>query len=761
MSTVNYARWIIKFRWLVIVAAVAVVVLAASGIGKLRFSTDYRYFFSDENPELTAFEQLQNTYTKNDNVLFAIEPKDKNVFTPETLAVIEELTHASWQIPFSLRVDSITNFQNTWSEGDDLIVEDLVKDAASLGLDELRRVREIALAEPLIRDRLITERSDITGVNVTINLPGKSIKEVPAVVAFVREMADEIRTKHPDINVYLTGTTVMNNAFAEASMGDVQRLNPIMFLVIFVIMAILLRSFTGTFSTIVVIAFSALSAMGIAGWLGIPLTGISVVAPTIILTLAVADSIHILVSMLHEIEVGKDKREALVESLRINIQPVFLTSVTTMIGFLSLNFSDSPPYRDLGNIVAMGVVAAFIFSVALLPAIVSILPVMKRKASKRGRVFDSFGPFIVNNRRKLFWSMLIVMLLLFAGTSRIEIDDQFVEYFDKRFTFRTDTDHVIENLTGIYLIEYSLNSGREGGISDPAYLKKLDLFADWYKEQEGVIHVATITDIMKRLNRNMHGDDNAFYKLPESRELAAQYLLLYEFSLPYGLDLNNQINVEKSATRFSVTLDDLSTKDMLSLETRAQEWLKENFPESGFYKGSGPAIMFSHIAKRNIMSMFTGTGIALVIISLIMIFALRNIKVGLISLIPNLAPAFMAFGLWGLLFSKVGMSLSVVTAMSLGIVVDDTVHFLSKYIRARREHSMNAEEAVCYSFSTVGKALWVSSLILIAGFYVLTFSGFRTNSDMGLLTTIAIAMALAADFLFLPPLLISIEEGRK
>ncbi|MEE9542731.1 MAG: efflux RND transporter permease subunit, partial [Thermodesulfobacteriota bacterium] len=379
MNTVSYARWVIKYRWFVILATFVAVFFAASGLPRLFFSTDYRYFFSSENPELTAFEELQDTYTKNDNVLFAIEPKDGNVFTPKTLAVIEELTHASWQIPYSLRVDSITNFQHTEAEGDDLKVGDLVKGAASLSTEELKRIKKIALNEPLLLNRLITDKTDITGVNVTINLPGKSITEVPSVVAFARGMADDIRSKHPDIKVYLTGTTVMNNAFAEASQGDIQKLNPIMFLVIFVIMAILLRSFAATVATIFVIVMSALTAMGIAGWLNTPLTPMSVIAPTIILTLAVADSIHILVSMFNAMEEGKDKREAMIESLRINMQPIFLTSITTVIGFLSMNFSDSPPYHDLGNIVSIGIVAAFFFSVLFLPAAIAILPLRKRK----------------------------------------------------------------------------------------------------------------------------------------------------------------------------------------------------------------------------------------------------------------------------------------------------------------------------------------------------------------------------------------------
>jgi predicted RND superfamily exporter protein len=174
--------------------------------------------------------------------------------------------------------------------------------------------------------------------------------------------------------------------------------------------------------------------------------------------------------------------------------------------------------------------------------------------------------------------------------------------------------------------------------------------------------------------------------------------------------------------------------------------------------GASPAIMFSHIGARNIRSMLTGTTLALVLISLILMFALRSLRIGLISLIPNLVPAGMAFGLWGLLVGQVGLALSVVAGMTLGIVVDDTVHFLSKYLRARREEGMPAADAVRYAFHTVGTALWTTSAVLMAGFLVLTHSPFEINSAMGLLTAITIGLALLADFLLLPTLLMTLDK---
>jgi predicted RND superfamily exporter protein len=303
-----------------------------------------------------------------------------------------------------------------------------------------------------------------------------------------------------------------------------------------------------------------------------------------------------------------------------------------------------------------------------------------------------------------------------------------------------------------------LGAGSANGISDPEFLQKVDAFAEWYRQQPKVMHVSTITDTFKRLNKNMHGDDPAYYRLPERRDLAAQYLLLYEMSLPYGLDLNNQINIDKSATRVAITLETLSTNEVLATEERAQEWLKKNGLPAMQVPGASSSIMFANIGARNIKNMLLGAGLALILISVILIFALRSLKFGLISLIPNLVPTAMAFGLWGLLVGQIGMGLSVVAGLTIGIVVDDTIHYLSKYLRARREKKLAPPEAVRYAFRSVGLALWVTSVALVAGFAILSQSHFYVNSTMGIMTAVTIAFALIADFLFLPPLLMKLEE---
>lgn len=755
----TYIDWVLGKKALVLMLVLLLAGLAGSGVRFLSFSNDYRMFFSEDNPQLQAFEEIQNTYTKTDNVLFVVSSDDGKIFTRETLAAVEWLTKESWQIPYSIRVDSITNYQHTSAEEDDLLVEDLVLDAKSLTDEQLQEKLQIATKEPLLEHRLVSSDGDHTGVNVTIQLPGKALNEVPEVIKFVRNMVDQVEQKYPNINIALTGLTMLNNAFPEASQSDVKTLYPGMLLLILIILAVMLRSIPGTIASAIVIIFTIILTMGITGWYGIVLSPPTTSVPVIVMTLAVADCVHILVTYLHGIKDGESRFEAMRESLRINLAPVFLTSFTTMIGFLSLNFSEAPPFRDLGNMAATGVMLAFVLSVTLLPAVMMLLPVRNTSADARGsETMIKLSEFVIKHRKKLFWINGLIIVLLVVQIPRNVLNDEFVKYFDETITFRTDTDYAVENLTGIYRIEYSLGAIAEGEVTNPEYLKTLEDFANWYREQPRVLHVHVLTDIMKRLNKNMHGDDPDWYKIPEDRELAAQYLLLYEFSLPFGLDLNNQVNIKKSATRMTVTLESVSSEELLTMERKAQQWLIDNAPASFRNDGASPAIMFANIGHRNIIAMLQGSTLALIAISLILIIALRSLPIGLISIIPNLVPIGIAFGIWGMIVGQIGLALSVVSGVTIGIVVDDTVHFLSKYIRARRERGLNSQDAVRYAFKTVGTALWVTSLVLAIGFSVLAFSHFELNAGMGLLTAVTIAVALAADFLFLPTLLMKFED---
>jgi hypothetical protein len=367
--------------------------------------------------------------------------------------------------------------------------------------------------------------------------------------------------------------------------------------------------------------------------------------------------------------------------------------------------------------------------------------------------------FVIARRRSLLWVLgpLVVALIVFIP--RNELDDTFVEYFDTSTPFRSDTDAVTEHLSGIYTLDFELDSGEASGVATPSFLRTLEAFSQWLREQPEVVNVNSVAEIFKRLNRNMHGDDPAWHRLPEARDLAAQYLLLYEMSLPYGLDLNDRIDIDKRATRVTVTLQTLSSNQMLAFERRARAWLKTRAPDLGI-EAASPTLMFAHIGERQIRAMLNGTAWSLTLVVLTLILAMGSLRYGLISLVPNLVPAATAFGLWGLFVGEMGLGLSVVAAMTLGIVVDDTVHLMGRYMQARRQQGLAPDDAIRFAFRSTGVALWITSLALVSGFSILALSSFQLNSDLGLLVAVIIMTALIADFLLLPALLMTLDRDK-
>ena len=758
----RFASWVVAARWPILAATLVLVAAAGSGGLLLEFSTNYRLFFSRDNPQLLALESLEATYGKNDNVLFLIVPEDGDATSEPALAAAVWLTDRAWRTPYSTRVDSIANFQHTTADGDDLSVRDLV-DPARLGdAGERARIRAIALSDPRLAGSGLARDGAVSSVNVTVELPEEDqVVRIPEIAGFAHDLAAEAEERFPGIDLRVIGTVIINDAFTRASLESQKTFLPASLAIMAAVLGVLTRSLAGVAATGIVIVFSVVAAMGLGGWVGLPFTPPTAPAPTIVLMIVVANCVHLLTTLLRRMRAGDPKREAIVESVRINLHPVFLACLTTALGFLSMNFSEVPPYRHLGTFVAFGVGASFVLSVTFLPALLSLLPMRVPAARRAGDpAMAAVAEFVVRRRTALLWGSVAVVVALAAAVPRNELNDVLTHFFDESVELRRDTDFLDEHLNGNTVLEYSLVSAGPGGIADPAYLADVSAFADWYRAQPDTRHVRVLTDTFRQINKSMHGDDPAAYRLPASREVAAQYLLLYELSLPFGLDLNHRIDISRSATRMTVTTRTLSSQETLDLNARAEAWLDGNAPNIASAEGSGTALMFSHIGQRNIRAMLLGTAIALLAISIVLVAALRSFRLGLISLVPNFVPAVAGFGVWGLAKGEVGLALSVVVAMTIGIVVDDTVHFLSKYRRARREVGYAPDDAVRYAFRTVGRAMVTTTVVLVAGFLVLLLSVFVPTAEVGLLTALIIALALVADCVLLPPLLMALDRRR-
>ncbi|HCH6233633.1 efflux RND transporter permease subunit [Vibrio parahaemolyticus] len=748
-----------KYSLLVLLATIFLIIVATIGGKNLYFRGDYDIFFDGTNKQLLAFDEIQTTFAKTDNLAIVIAPEDGDIFTPQTLSLIQKITVDAWQVPYSSRVDSIANYQHTEAFDDDLLVEDLLYSEYELTPERISKVKSIALSEPVLKRALVSEKGDVTVVNITVQLPEMDkTAEVEEVVSSINAMIDRYQRAYPDVTFHKAGIIAMNHAFMTAAQDDSSTLVPTMLVVILVFLTIMLRSILSVIATLIVIIGSVMATMGISGWAGMFLSTATVNVPTLIMTLAVADCVHVIATMCQSMKNGFTKVQSIERSIALNFVPILITSVTTAIGFLMMNMSDSPVLRDFGNLSALGVMVACFLSVTLLPALLKLLPIhVKMETSQdQKHVMDRLGDFVVSQRRALLPLSVAVIVVCASLIPLNKVNDESVEYFGQRNEFRQAADFMEERISGMTNISIAIKTNESQGIAAPDFLNTIGEFSSWLRDQPETDHVATLADVYKRLNKNMHGDDEAYYLLPQERELAAQYLLLYEMSLPYGLDLNNQINVDKSSIKMVLTVANLGSVELVDLENRIYQWFAEHAPQYQVV-ASSPSLMFAHIGETNMASMLSTLPITLVLISALLIFALRSVRLGLISLMPNIAPAVIGFGLWALISGEINLGLSVVVTLTLGIVVDDAVHFLSKYQRARRE-GQTAEQAVRYAFHTVGRALWITTVVLVAGFSVLAMSSFRLNADMGQLSAIVIFIALVVDFLFLPTLLMLFDK---
>jgi uncharacterized protein len=542
--------WIVRRPWRVLLVALVVAATAACGISRVRISHDTRVSSARKTLTTRALQATKIPLAGVIILFFAIAPADGTIFSRKALEALTTLTLAAWEIPHARRVTSLSNFHYIYSDADVLASQSLFDDPGSLTEADLADIKRRALTEGALDQRLISSAGHVAGVFVSLEMPIGGIGVEPLVAEAAHRAAQSIRDQYPDIDVRLTGSVMLAEAFGEASRQNLRTLVPLMFLVMVVVLWLAIRSFVGLGGAVLVILLAVATGVGLAGWLGIQLTAVSVSGPGLIVTLAVADCVHLLRAMLYRMRSGHAKMDAIVDAMRCNIRAVFLTSVTTAIGFFCLNFSESPPFRDLGNIVGIGVTAAFGFAIFFLPAWMAVLPfpqLAEGKESEEHKRMACFGAWVARRHRGILVGVCLLSGVTLLGLPRIELNDAFIESFDHSFAVRRDTDFMINSLGGADTLEYTFDSGQSGGVADPGYLSRLDQFASWQRTQPRVVSVHTLADVLKRVNREFLG--LAEDQLPETREVAAQLLFLYELALPPELNLGAWINIDRSSSR--------------------------------------------------------------------------------------------------------------------------------------------------------------------------------------------------------------------
>ena len=750
---------ILRFRWLVIILSLVFVIIAAKGLERIVIVTDYKSFIDADYPPLLQLEEIEAIFSENNNLLIAVAPGDGVVFKPETIALIQQMTDRLWLLPHATRVDSITNYQHTDVEGDELIVGDLLLDDEPITALLLERARRVAQNEPTLKHNLISERFDVAVISIIFDVPDDigANEANEQIILAVNELIDNYRADHADTVFHLTGMLTVDYALGKYGKQDTATLIPGMLALMAVVLLVMTRSLSGIVSAAAVVIFTGIGTMGLLGWTGWIIDPGSAISPIVIMTLAVADSIHVIEGMQHAMRQGMAKQQAIRQSLKDNFLPVFLTSLTTVMGVITFTFAELPSLRRLGLTVAVGVTIAFFLSVTLLPAMLSVLP-MKVKPKRAGStIFNRIAEVSIHHYRIIIVAAVTISVLLISLIPLNKFNDSPSAMVATYTVERKAVDFFEDNVSGIIKVDVVIFSDIPGGVNDPEYLVTVDKFVDWLRDRSSVDHVTTLTDTFKRLNQNMHDNDPAWYRLPEQQDLAAQYLLLYEMSLPYGLDLNNQLNIDKSAIRLTLILGRSDSQQIVETRWAIEEWFAANAADLRVaVTGTTPMIAeLSYV--QMIPSMMKGGVIAILMVSLVLFVALRSLKLGFMGMLANILPVSMGYGIWYLIDGQVNFVVASVAGVCLGVVVDFAVHFLTKYQLARNAGSAS-EDAIRFAFAKTGRPLWTTMVVLVMGFWLLMLSPITMNFSMGYLTGIVILLALIFDFFVLPALLMAFDR---
>ncbi len=755
---------LLRYRVINFIFSVLLLVFALAGFQYFKFDGSARAFFDKDYQPYLDLELIEEKYGKESRIFIMLENTSGDVFSPELMDIQANMTEQARLLPYIVRVDSLSNFLHTYANDDELIVEALFESDINYSEQQRQRIQAIATQDISLVNRLVTSDAQYSAIALEFNIgkEGQQEKEIKLAEG-VYEWMDKVEAANPQLKLYATGDIISTYNNGMIILHDISVMIPAMFGIMFIVLGLIMRTVSGVVSALIISLTAMLVGMGLGAWFGITYSMMTMNAPMIIITVTIAHCIHILNHFFHAYRAEHvSKLDAIVESIRVNYLPVTITSLTTALGFLTLNTSDLPPAAGLGNVSALGVLASWVLSLTMLPAFVMWLP-FKKPGVDTGKLeqwMSALATWVIQRQTLLLIFTFMTAVGMAYIASYNTINDRFSEAINEPHKFRAHNEKIDQHFGGLYNYNFEVSASEENGITQVAYLQYLDKFTLWLRSQEDVKSVFSFVDVMKQLNKSMHGDDEAFYRLPESAELAAQYLLLYELSLPVGVDLNNQILLDKSATRVVITTGSADTHKIFELQARVDEWQQEHFPEAMRQRGASMAVMWSQLSYDSFITTLQGSFIALLVISLVMVLVLKSLRYGLISLIPNILPAIIGFGIWALYKGELSMGLTSVVIITMGIVVDDTVHFLSKYKYAKDTFSASTEEAIHYAFKYVGTALWTTSLVLVAGFSLLMVSQVASNSDLGFLTSAIIISALLLDFFLLPPLLLLLDKSR-
>ncbi len=754
----NYIKFLQRFKWFIILGVPLIVLALASSLKNVEMDGSYRIWFGEDSKTLTDYDDFRSTFGNDDGVVIVF--KDENgIFNKKALQSIDNITEALWKTKYIARVDSLTNYQYVHSnpeDDEDIIVEDFIKNISKATPSYLAERKKIATSDPLVVEAFISKDGTTTMISarLTPKVNDESDKSMEIMDSIDAILAKEKATGY---KYWVNGGPALNKAFVTIGTNDAMTFTPLVLLASFILLLLLFRRFSGALIPLGIVILTFMTVLSVQVLLGFKLNNFTANLPVFVVAIGIADAVHMYsVWLLHKRR-GDENELAVLRSLEKNFLPIFLTSVTTAIGFATLTISEVIPVFTLGVATASGAILAFIISVLWMPSVLLVLKKpMKVKANMEEKAVKSlgYGKFIVKNNKKIILGTSAIFAILVFGLSMVKVDSNTIRYFGKDVEIRKSTEFTMNNLTGPMAYEIVIDSGRKNGIKEPKFMKTVERFyTEFQHEHPEVRHLSSLMDTVKRFNKVVDGKN----VIPESRELIAQYLLLYSLSLPQGMEINDKMDIHEQKLRITGQMDIVDTSKDLEMIAYIEDWWAKTE-----YVGTvqGQTYMFAQMQKDVTNTLIYSLSLAIILVTIVMFLIFRRIKLLWVFILPNVLPVVLVVGLMGWIGITIDIGVAIAGAIIIGVAVDDTIHFLVKYFDARKR-GLNMEDTFDEVLEYAGKAILFTTIILSVAFSLFAFSDFSPNQNFGIVTAFALVIAFVVDLLLLPALLSLADKEQK
>ena len=749
----DLGNWLVQHRFKLAVVALLVTIIGGWGVQFTRFDGTNESLFAEADEYKAEVDQARVDFPSSAPRLTMTFEVDGDIFNLRTLTAIDELTRRYIEIDSAIALSSILTYRVSEADKEILGRSYLFPDLDDITEADLQQIKTIALNDEDLTQARLTSAGNVTLATISYSVSEDTSEARLAVAESAVVLRDSLRQQYPDIRIYLVGGPMFERDSNLAREKDNKVLLPLVVVAGVLLLWFCLGSLLSSIALAVVALTTIIVTVGTHALLDIPLNQISRLGPAVAGIVAFADGIHVLSVYAQKILRGTDRKQALIESININFRPIALATVTTTMGFLSLNLSSAPAIYGFGNIVAIGVIWAFFFTVFLLPAMILLIPARSiAKPLGVSGFIEGVLRLVARREKTLFWGFLGLIAVTLFMLPLNKLDNDPFDFIDEGSDLSVVVEiqqREFENDRGLAFV---VRSNEYYGITNRDFLDKVDDIATQLEADPQISWVSTYTDYLKLRNKAANDDDEAYEVIPEDQLTVIDYLVGYQLVAEIDPNLGQIFNKDYSAIYLYVATSGLSDEEILQLANKI-DVLAENYASESFQvTHANNTILGARLNQIISTELFTGFSLSLVMITLTMMIGLRSLRYGLLSIAPNVFPITIVFGLWGLIEGNLSPYVLMLLAVSIGLVVDDSVHVLSKY-KTARDSGKSPGESIEESISLAGSAITITTLWMSVGIALMGFSSTTIFQNLTSIITPIIVVALFLDLLFLPSLL--------